>query len=51
MELLFLWWIFGLIAVMLAMLKGRNVYLWLLLAIVLGPVALFIVHKLPENSA
>jgi hypothetical protein len=40
MELLFLWLILGVIAIMVAASKGRNFFLWLFLGILLGPLAL-----------
>lgn len=50
MELLFLWLIFSLIAIMLASLKGRNFFLWLVPAILFGPIALLYISKLPDKS-
>lgn len=49
MELVFLWLIFGLIAIMLASLKGRSFFLWLILGVLLGPVALVYVARAPER--
>lgn len=45
LELLFLWLVFGLIAIMVAATKGRSFFLWLLLGILLGPIALFLITR------
>jgi len=50
MELLFLWLIFSLITIMLAPLKGRNFFLWLILGVLLGPIALLYLTRLPDKK-
>jgi len=40
MELIFLWLIFSLIAIMVAVVKGKNFLVWMVLGIIFGPLAL-----------
>jgi len=49
MELIFLWLVFSIIAIMLATVRGKNFLLWLLLGIVFGPLALLYLGPLSDN--